>query len=109
MTAPVVAERDLAILRSFASRIDPSDAGAHNNLGVLYFRRGLHQEAAQSFTRALGLDPRMAVAQRNLEIVYTRSGVYDQRIAALRERQRQRPGDLDPRAELARAYASGGQ
>ena len=53
MTAPVVSERDLVILRSFASRIDPSDAGAHNNLGVLYFRRGLDREAAQAFTRAL--------------------------------------------------------
>jgi tetratricopeptide (TPR) repeat protein len=109
MTAPVASERDLAILRSFAGRIDPSDAGAHNNLGVLYFRKGLFHDAAQAFTRALALDPRMAVAQRNLEIVYARSGVYDQRIAALRERLRQRPGDLDVRGELARAYASVGQ
>src|SRR5512140_2793371 len=101
MTAPVASERDLAILRSFAGRIDPSDAGAHNNLGVLYLRRGLYQEAALAFTRALALDARMAVAQRNLEIVYARSGVYDQRIAALRERLRQRPGDLDVRGELA--------
>ena len=52
MTGPAVSERDLEVLRSFARRIDPSDAGAHNNLGVLYFRRGLAQEAVQSFVRA---------------------------------------------------------
>ena len=33
MPGPVLSERDLAVLRSFARRIDPSDAGAHNNLG----------------------------------------------------------------------------
>ena len=36
MTAPrLTSERDREVLRSFARRIDPSDAGAHNNLGVL--------------------------------------------------------------------------
>ena len=40
MPGPVLSERDLAVLRSFARRIDPSDAGAHNNLGVLYYKRG---------------------------------------------------------------------
>jgi hypothetical protein len=37
MTAtPLTSERDRDVLRSFAPRIDPSDAGAHNNLGVFY-------------------------------------------------------------------------
>ena len=104
-----VTEKDLAVLRSFARRIDPSDAGAHNNLGVLYFRRGLAPEAVQSFVRALELDPKMGVAQRNLEIVYRHTGFYDRRIAELRERLRQRGDDHDARWELARAYASVGQ
>src|ERR1043165_825907 len=64
----IVSERDLTVLRSFARRIDPSDAGAHNNLGVLYYQKGLVPEAIEQFTRALELDPRMQVAQRNLEI-----------------------------------------
>ena len=78
-------ERDLAVLRSFAGRIDPSDAGAHNNLGVLYFRKALYPEAVSSFSRALELDPKMSVAQRNLEIAYKSSGYYDRRITELRE------------------------
>jgi len=50
-----LSERDTAVLRSFARRIDPSDAGAHNNLGVLYFQKGLIPEAIAEFTRARDL------------------------------------------------------
>ena len=85
----IVSERDLAVLRSFARRIDPSDAGAHNNLGVLYYQKGLVPEAIEQFTRALELDPRMQVAQRNLEIAYHNTGFYDTRVAELQERLRQ--------------------
>ena len=41
-------------LRSFARRIDPSDAGAHNNLGVLYFQKGLVDDAVREFNAAKG-------------------------------------------------------
>ena len=60
MPGPVLSERDLAVLRSFARRIDPSDAGAHNNLGVLYYQKGLIEDAIAEFVRALELDPRDA-------------------------------------------------
>src|SRR5690349_13535540 len=105
MTAPAPSDRDLAVLRSFASRIDPSDAGAHNNLGVLYYQKGLVEEAIAEFTRALELDPKMQVAQRNLEIAYHDTGYYDRRVAQLRERLRQAPDDREARWELGRAYA----
>ncbi len=105
MTAPALSERDLGVLRSFARRIDPSDAGAHNNLGVLYYQKGLVEDAIAAFTRALELDPKMQVAQRNLEIAYHDTGYYDQRVAQLRERLRQAPDDRDARWELGRAYA----
>src|SRR5688572_8379412 len=98
-------ERDREVLRSFARRIDPSDAGAHNNLGVLYYNKGLFEEAVGEFTRALELDPKMQVAQRNLEIAYFNTGFYDRRVTELRDRLRSRPGDRDARWELARAYA----
>src|SRR5512141_1383489 len=81
MTGPAPSERDLAVLRSFARRIDPSDAGAHNNLGVLYYQKGLVPEAIAAFTRALELDPKMEVAQANLAIAYQNSGYYDRRVA----------------------------
>jgi tetratricopeptide (TPR) repeat protein len=105
VTAPALSERDLAVLRSFARRIDPSDAGAHNNLGVLYYQKGLVEDAIAAFSRALELDPKMQVAQRNLEIAYHDTGYYDRQVAQLRERLRQVPDDRDARWELGRAYA----
>src|SRR5258705_280918 len=86
---------EIDILRSFARRIDPSDAGAFNNLGVLYFRKGLTEEAIASFAKALALDERMGVARRNLEIAYGESGILEQRLHELEERLRANPQDLE--------------
>jgi tetratricopeptide (TPR) repeat protein len=101
----LTSERDREVLRSFARRIDPSDAGAHNNLGVLYYRKGLYEEAVDAFTRALELDSKMQVAQRNLEVAYFGTGYYDRRVAELRERLRVSPDEREARWELGRAYA----
>src|SRR5919199_4916236 len=104
-TAALTSERDRDVLRSFARRIDPSDAGAHNNLGVLYYNKGLYEEAVGAFMRALELDQKMQVAQRNLEIAYFNTGYYDRRVGELRERLRQRAEDREARWELGRTYA----
>ncbi len=109
MSAPLPSDRDRDTLKSFARRIDPSDAGAHNNLGVLYYNKGLYEEAAAAFTKALELDPKMQVAQRNLEVAYFNTGYYDRRMTELREKLRFRVDDRDARWELGRAYALLGQ
>jgi tetratricopeptide (TPR) repeat protein len=101
----LVSARDREVLKSFARRIDASDAGAHNNLGVLYYNKGLYEEAVGAFMRALELDSRMQVAQRNLEIAYLNSGAADQRIAHLREQLRLNPSDRDARWEVGRTSA----
>ena len=103
--APLTSERDREVLRSFARRIDPSDAGAHNNLGVLYYNNGLYHEAVSAFMKALELDHAMQVAQRNLEIAYFNTGYYDTRVPELRERLRQRPDDRAARWELGRTFS----
>jgi cellulose synthase operon protein C len=105
----LMSARDREVLRSFARRIDPADAGAHNNLGVLYFNKGLHDEAVSAFARALEIDPRMAVAQRNLEIAYLTTGVYDRRVNELQAQLAQQPTAREPRWELARTFAQLGQ
>src|SRR6476620_10380431 len=105
----LTSERDREVLRSFARRIDPSDAGAHNNLGVLYYNKGLYEEAVSAFMRALELDQKMQVAQRNLEIAYFNTGYYDRKVSDLTERLRARPADRDSRWELGRTHALLGQ
>ena len=105
----LTSERDRDVLRSFAKRIDPSDAGAHNNLGVLYYNKGLLGEAVAAFSRALELDGKMQVAQRNLEIAYFNTGYYDRRVSELRDRLRLQADDRDARWELGRTYALLGQ
>src|SRR2546423_644504 len=100
---------ELDILRSFARRIDPSDAGAYNNLGVLYFRKGLTDEAIVAFARALALDERMHVARRNLEIAYGESGILERRLQELEERLRTNPADLEAIVQAGIAEKTAGR
>ncbi len=106
MGIALASDRERDILRSYVRRIDPSDAGAHNNLGVLYHQKGLVEEAFTAFSRALELDPKMQVAQRNLEIACFSSDFYVGRVGALTERLRVDPADRHARWELARTYAA---
>ncbi|HUG40467.1 MAG TPA: tetratricopeptide repeat protein [Longimicrobiales bacterium] len=100
--------RDVAILRSLADRIDPSDPGAHNNLGVVFFQKGLVEDAVAAFERALELDPRLEVARTNIQIAYARSGLYRRRVAELLDRVAGHPADAEARDALARTYLLGG-
>src|SRR6478672_13787027 len=100
---------EIDILRSFARRIDPSDAGAYNNLGVFYFRKGLTEEAISAFSRALALDERMGVARRNLEIAYGESGILERRLQELEERLRANPDDLEALVQSGIAEKTAGR
>lgn len=115
MTAATSARREagtsggeIDILRSFARRIDPSDAGAYNNLGVLYFRKGLVDEAIVSFSRALALDERMRVARRNLEIVYGETRAGDGQLEELAERLSVKVDDLEALVQYGIAQKAAG-
>ncbi|MCI0434320.1 MAG: tetratricopeptide repeat protein [Gemmatimonadetes bacterium] len=109
--APAVSarsEQDERSLRALARRIPPRDAGAHNNLGVVYYQKGLIAEAAEQFELALELDPRMQVAERNLNIVYFGAGWFDERLRELHVRIEADPGDIEARRLLARTCLYGG-
>lgn len=104
-----MSDRDVAILRSLADRIDPADAGAHNNLGVVFFQKGLVEDAVAAFERALELDPRLEVARTNIRIAFEHTGHYRQRISDLVARVAAEPADDDARDALARSYLLGGE
>jgi tetratricopeptide (TPR) repeat protein len=109
MKAPgAESSKDIEILRSFARRIDAADPGAQNNLGVLYFRRGLFDDAIAAFSRALALDERMRVARRNLEIAYTQAGAGENRTLHLAQRLADAPDDIGALVESGIADKSAG-
>ena len=95
MARRALRDDELEVLRSYGRRIDPSDAGAYNNLGVLYYRKGLSEEAIAAFSRALALDERMRVARRNLEIAYGEAGTLERRIGQLATRLANNPSDIE--------------
>ena len=100
--------RDVAILRSLADRIDPTDPGAHNNLGVVFFQKGLVEDALAAFERALELEPRLEVARTNIQIAYARSGHLRRRVKELLSRLAENRGNVEARDALARTYLLGG-
>ena len=102
MSAATDRERSHVLLRALADRIDATDPGACNNLGVLYYSKGLHAEAVQAFLRALAIAPRMRVAARNLAVAATHPGACDAPVAALEARVAANAADHDARRELAR-------
>lgn len=56
-----------------ATRIQPELGRAWNNLGIVYRRLGLIEEARDAYHRALELDAGFGSAQRNLSLMETRS------------------------------------
>ena len=101
--------RDLEILRSLTRRINPRDASAHNNLGVVFYHKGLYREAIQQFEQALELEPGMQVAERNLQIAYFSTGFYEQHVSDLLARIDADPDSGDTHDQLARAYFNAGE
>lgn len=53
-----------------ASRLDPSNALAANNVGYMHYKLEEYKEAASWFEKAVALDPRRAIAYANLGDTY---------------------------------------
>ena len=100
-SAPPVG-RDTEMLRGMVDRLDPKDPGAFNNLGVLYYSKGLYADAVNAFLRALAIDARMRAASRNLEIAAAKPSACDVRLAQLAAQLREQPDDRALRREHAR-------
>jgi len=74
---PRLSENEREVLNSFASRVDQNDPGALNNLGVLYFRKGMYEEAVKQFKEALKTDSKFNLAMENLQYLFSETGMED--------------------------------
>lgn len=63
-----------------ASRLNPQDSDAHNNIGVLLTDLGRYAEASNHLGKALMLNPRIAITHYNLGNLMAR---LDQRTNAI--------------------------
>lgn len=64
---------------------DPTDAGAHVNLGNLYARDGKLDLAERAYHRAIKLDDKDPIVWNNLGVLYLRRGEVNQAMACFRE------------------------
>ena len=99
-----ISELEKKILKSFSEKIDPNDAGAHNNLAVVYYNKKLYNEAIELLNRALEIDPNFVLAQNNLDIVLKKSGKWHEYINKLLDQIGDDPLNIDKRMQLADSY-----
>src|SRR5438128_4706273 len=77
------------------TRLDPLRAGAHINLGAVYNRMDMLDEAVPVLRRGIQLDTGRAEGYYNLGVVYRRKGQADLAIQAYREAVRINPRMAD--------------
>jgi tetratricopeptide (TPR) repeat protein len=75
-----------AAITAFSQRIDlvPNDAGAHHELGEMYFRQGRQTEALAEFTAAVMLNPTRADSYAAIGQVHLRGSNHAEAVAAAR-------------------------
>jgi Tfp pilus assembly protein PilF len=80
---------------------DRFNVAAHNNLGLLYYRRGLAQEAIEQFQRAIAIKPEYVKARSNLAVVLLDAGRLAEARAELRAAMTGEPRSADLIVNLA--------
>jgi tetratricopeptide (TPR) repeat protein len=86
------------------TRLDPLRSGAHINLGAVYNRMDLLDEAIPVLRRGIQLDHGRAEGYYNLGVVYRRKGQSDLAIQAYREAVRINPRMADAHFNLGNLY-----
>ncbi len=97
------------ILLSFASRVDRNDSGALNNLGVLYFRKGMHEEAIGQFKEALKIDSKFDLARENLQYLFAETKLEDPDVSRWKAEVEKDPGNAELVLKLAISYKNMGR
>ena len=59
-------------------KLSSNSADVHNEVGDLYLRKGMYDEAMEEYKKALEADPYCAIAHFNLSIVYDKKGMKEE-------------------------------
>lgn len=100
----MITPEEYKILKSFAQKIPDNDPGAHNNLAVVYYNKGLYDEAIAQLEKALQVDPGFVLARNNLQIVLQKSGRLEEKVKELGRAIETEPYDEYNTLELAETY-----
>lgn len=94
-----------------ASTLNPADASAHYNLGLIYQQRGQYQDAAVCFRRAIEIDPTEADAHYQLGRIAREEGRLAEAIAHFDSTVRiaSEHSQSEVWREIGRAYFEAGQ
>ena len=90
-------------------RLYPSNANAHNNLGVLFQKRERFAEARREHALAIQLDPTNADAHNNLGVDEQKIGTPEQAMAEYRAALLLRPSNPQAHANLGGALLEAGR
>ena len=99
-------ERD--VLLGFAERVDRNDPGALNNLGVLYYRKGVYDEAIKQFKEALKIDPRFELARENLLYLFSETKMEDPDVSKWKKEVEEAPSNVEALLRLGVSYQNMG-
>ncbi|MGB3341520.1 MAG: tetratricopeptide repeat protein [bacterium] len=100
----MISQEELKILKSFAERIPEGDPGAHNNLAIVYYNKGLYDEAIEELEQALKIDSNFVLARNNLDIILRKTGRLEEKIERLVRIIDREPYDETKTLELADTY-----
>lgn len=100
----MITPEELRILKGFAERIPPDDPGGHNNLAIVYYNKGLYDEAISELEKALKIDSNFVLARNNLDIILKKTGRLEEKIERLARVLDREPYDEQRTLELADTY-----
>jgi glycosyltransferase involved in cell wall biosynthesis/Tfp pilus assembly protein PilF len=93
-----------------ALALDPDNADAHNNMGVIHYRLGDFPRAAEDYGRAVALKPGHLVYKKNLaDLCCFATGQTQQAVALYQEIIAENPEDIEVRLGLASVCIHQGQ
>lgn len=89
--------------------LDPDLASAHNNLGLLFARRGRIAEATTELADTVRLSPSLVRVQNNLGVMLSQQGRMEEALVHLDAAVRLDPNYTEARLNLASVFAQTGQ